>query len=282
VTLPILKQVPSPNYSERSPPTIDLVIIHDCEGSYYGSIAVFSQENGGRSVSAHLVLNDDGSECTQMVPFAKKAWHVCNLNSRSIGVEMAGFKAKGFSAAELNTDAEIVAWLLKKFNIPCQDAQGGARPGFTSHYACGAAGGGHTDPTTDPAVWAGYVARVQAAYAALGDGPLPPWGLSSHPPALAASAPPAVPAGWAPSGTVRKEAADVAGARPIGSLTWAQDQLNAIGTSPQLTIDGVYGPLTASAVAKFQAACGLPVDAILGSHTIAALEAIDTPPLHVV
>lgn len=182
--LPALKQTPSPNWSERIPNTIDLIVIHDCEGSYYGSIATFMMLRGQLSVSAHLVLNDDGSECTQMVPLLKKAWHAVNYNSRSIGVEMSGFVAKGFTPGELNADANIVAWLLKKFNIPCQDAHGGARPGFTSHYALGAAGGSHVDPTTNPVIWAGYVARVSAAYASLPD-PLPAWALDIAPPPLA-------------------------------------------------------------------------------------------------
>ena len=182
--LPPLKQTPSPNWSERVPATIDLVVVHDCEGSYLGSISTFMQQRGQKSVSAHLVLNDDGSECTQMVPLLKKAWHVVDFNSRSIGVEMSGFVAKGFTPGELSADAEIVAWLLKKFNIPCQDALGGKRPGFTSHYALGAAGGGHVDPTTNPVVWAGYVARVCAAYANLPD-PLPAWALDDAPPHLA-------------------------------------------------------------------------------------------------
>jgi len=203
--LPILKQTPSPNWSERIPNTIDLIIIHDCEGSYYGSIATFMMLRGALSVSAHLVLNDDGSECTQMVPLLKKAWHVCAFNSRSIGVEMSGFVAKGFTPGELNADANIVAWLLKKFNIPCQDALGGKRPGFTSHYALGVAGGGHVDPTRDPVVWAAYVSRVTAAYMTLPD-PLPVWALdetSSHVMKLTPAAP--APAGFVGTSDIRHD-----------------------------------------------------------------------------
>jgi len=179
--LPPLKQTPSPNWSERVPATIDLVVIHDCEGDYLGSISWFSQVKS--RVSAHLVLNDDGSECTQMVPLLKKAWHAVDFNSRSIGVEMSGFVAKGFTPGELNADANIVAWLLKRFDIPCQDAHGGARPGFTSHFALGARGGGHVDPTTNPVIWAGYVARVCAAYASLPDS-LPAWAFDNALPRL--------------------------------------------------------------------------------------------------
>ena len=38
------------------------------------------------------------AEATQMAPFGKKAWHACNVNPRSIGVEIAGYEKIGFSA----------------------------------------------------------------------------------------------------------------------------------------------------------------------------------------
>lgn len=204
-SLPPLRQIPSPNFSDRVPNVIDMIVIHDCEGSYAGSINVFLAQRGKQSVSAHLVLNDDGTECTQMVPFAKKAWHACNENSRSIGVEMSGFKAKGFTTAELAADASIVAWLLHKYQIPCQDALGGKRPGFTSHAALGANGGGHSDPTTDPAEWEGYVERVVAAYGAWASAPLPEWGLHGFAPPAPFVSPPPVPLGFLASGTVRSD-----------------------------------------------------------------------------
>ena len=195
--LPTLRQTPSPNWSERVPSIIDLVVCHDCEGDYNGSISWFAQSKS--QVSAHLVLNDDGTECVQMVPLLKKAWHAVSYNSRSIGVEMSGFSTKGFTPGELNADANIIAWLLKKFNIPCQDALGGKRPGFTSHYALGAAGGGHVDPTTNPVVWASYVARVMAAYANLPN-PLPAWALDEAPPRLMMlKAPEPMPDGFVPT-----------------------------------------------------------------------------------
>jgi hypothetical protein len=201
--LPPLKQTPSPNWSERVPATIDLVVIHSCEGNYPGSISWFAQPKS--QVSAHLVLNDDGSECTQMVPLRKKAWHVCSFNSRSIGVEMSGFSAKGFAPSELNADANIVAWLLKRFNIPCQDALGGKRPGFTSHYALGAAGGGHVDPTRDPTIWAAYASRVTAAYMSL-PSPLPAWALDDAPSHLMMlTAPMAMPEGFVATTDVRSD-----------------------------------------------------------------------------
>ena len=63
IILPKLKFVQSPNFSNRSVP-VDLIVVHDCEGSYAGSVSWFSQAQS--QVSAHYVLKEDGSEATQM------------------------------------------------------------------------------------------------------------------------------------------------------------------------------------------------------------------------
>lgn len=159
ITLPKLHFVPSPNFSKRSTP-VDLLVCHDMEGGYSGAISWFSQKKS--QVSAHFVLREDGVEAVQMVHLDDKAWHCKAFNSRSIGIEMAGFAAKGFADAEWIAAARVVAWLLKEYKLPVQWAKKGVGPGFTSHYDLGAAGGGHTDPTTDSAKWLRFVDLVQA------------------------------------------------------------------------------------------------------------------------
>jgi len=162
LALPPLHFVSSPNFSSRGGRKIDLVVIHDCEGGYAGAISWFSQK--ASDVSAHIVLREDGLEAVQMVDFANKAWHACAFNSRSIGVEMAGLSSKGFAAGEWQAEANIVAYLLHKFGIPCQWAKGGIGPGFCSHFDLGKDGGGHCDPTTDSALWTHFVGQVSSAY----------------------------------------------------------------------------------------------------------------------
>jgi hypothetical protein len=49
-----------------------------------------------------------------------------------------------------------------------------------------------------------------------------------------------------------------------------QQALNQLGTA-QLTVDGIYGPLTQQAVSAFQQANGLTVDGIVGAQTTQAL-----------
>lgn len=161
MSLPPLKWRSSPNFSARTA-RVDLVVLHDTEGSYAGAIDWFARPSS--KVSAHFVIKEDGSEATQMVDLADKAWHACAFNSRSVGIEMAGLASKGFGAAEWQAAANIVAFHLHHLQIPCKWARGGVGPGFCSHYDLGKAGGGHRDPTTDAAVWAHFVELVKAAY----------------------------------------------------------------------------------------------------------------------
>lgn len=194
LALPPLKHVASPNFSSRAGRAVSLIVLHDCEGSYAGSINWFSQARS--QVSAHLILREDGGEATQMVDFAEKAWHCVAFNGVSIGLEMAGFSAKGFEAPEWQTAANIVAYLLHKFNLPpTWSPMGSKGPGFCSHYDLGVAGGGHKDPTTDSALWTHFCGLVTAAYALT---PPATWDGSQ-------GTAPAAPAHFVPTPTVRKE-----------------------------------------------------------------------------
>ena len=259
LVLPKLFATPSPNYSSRGGRRITRIVVHDCEGSYAGSISWFMQARS--RVSAHYVLDVDGARATRMVAEANKAWHACDANPWSIGIEAAGYEAKGFGAPEWQALANIVAFLLRKYGLPCvwaKDTIGS--PGFCSHYDLGAFGGNHDDPTTDSAVWAAFVKRVQDAYAQ--DMPAS-WAPGDAAPAAAA------PAAFTPSGDARHD-------HEVGSLEWAQLELNALGipTTP-LIVDGIEGDATRAAVKAFQRARGIAVDGIVGPETIAALKALE-------
>lgn len=157
VVLPELKQVPSPNYSDRHGSPVNLIVLHDTEGGYEGSVSWF--KNPHSQVSAHVVVKEDGSEATQMVPYSKKAWHCAAFNSRSIGIELAGY-FNHESDKQLRVAARIVAFFLHKYKLPAH-AVGQSGAGYTRHRDLGAAGGGHHDPFDD-AVWKkfqGYVSE---------------------------------------------------------------------------------------------------------------------------
>lgn len=253
--LPTLSWVASPNYSSRAGQRVRLIVAHDCEGSKPGSVSWFAMARS--QVSAHIVLSEDGRQATQMVAWANKAWHACNFNPISEGIEMAGYSGKGFDAPEWDAAAAIVAFRLKANGLPPVWANGGAGEGFTSHYDLGAAGGGHNDPTTDSAVWAAFVKRVQDAYAQ----PMPDaW----EPAGIAA--PPAPPTDWTPHGGVRHDHAPP-------SLEWVQLELNALGFAPTpLIVDGLDGNSTRAAIEAFQRRAGISVDGVAGPQTVAAIQ----------
>ena len=248
--LPDMAWCASPNYSSRGGAKVRLIVIHDCEGSEAGSISWFAQARS--RVSAHAVLSADGKRLTRMVDWQNKAWHACNFNPVSDGIEMAGFEAKGFDAPEWQAMANVTAWRLRARGLLPVWAQGGEGEGVCSHRDLGAAGGGHTDPTTDSAVWARFMSMVQESYGAAHGDPVAP--------AITVQAPPA-PVGWTPHGTIRHD-------HDVGSFEWAQLELNALGFSrPLLQVDGMNGPMTERAVAAFQGAHGLYVDGVYGKNT---------------
>ena len=168
MSLPKILWKESPNCSDRTA-RVDLIVNHDTEGSYVGSVAWFAQSQS--KVSVHYVLKEDGSEVTQMVELADKAWACCAFNSRSVNIEMAGWANKGYDSAEWDALANINAFLLHHLQIPCKWARGGIGPGFCRHYDLGVAGGNHSDPTTDLATWQRFVSLVMQKYDA-GDFPL--------------------------------------------------------------------------------------------------------------
>ena len=173
VILPVLHWRESPNQSQRDHgTTVDLIVVHDTEGGYGGAVSWFA--NPHSEVSAHIVLKEDGSEATQMVPYSQKAWHAAAFNSRSIGLEMAGFAKQGYGKNEWAVAARIVAFLLHKHKLPARWARHGAGAGFCRHYDLGASGGGHRDPTTDDAVWGRFCHQVEDELAR--GGFRPSWG----------------------------------------------------------------------------------------------------------
>lgn len=260
LVLPPLSWISSPNYSSRGGQKVRLVVAHDCEGNYAGSVSWFAQARS--QVSAHIVLDADGSRATQMVAWANKAWHVVSFNPISEGIEAAGFAAKGLGDAEWQALANITAFRLKANGLPPVWAQGGDGAGFCEHGDLGRAGGGHYDITTNPSIWAAFVAMVQEAYLQ----PMPAsWGLNSPTAAV-----PTAPAGWVPNVDPRHDLAP-------GSMEWVQAALNRLGIPVSLlSVDGMEGIATKHAIVKFQLAHALRVDGVAGPLTVAALEAAST------
>jgi len=115
--------VASPNYwdGREAGVTVDQIIIHIMQGSFEGSISWF--KNSSSEVSAHYLVSRDG-EIIQMVKNTNRAWHAGNHNSRSIGIEHAGYDGADYHSDEYATEDEyqasamLVRWLTERYNIP--------------------------------------------------------------------------------------------------------------------------------------------------------------------
>lgn len=90
----MIKEAPSPNYSDRSSDRIDAIVIHDTGGhNVEGTLAWFASP--ASRVSAHYVIDRDG-QIYHCVDDADKAWHAGkstlhgeeNVNDFSIGIEL--------------------------------------------------------------------------------------------------------------------------------------------------------------------------------------------------
>jgi N-acetyl-anhydromuramyl-L-alanine amidase AmpD len=163
----------SPNFDQRagdSTGAIHMVIIHTCESNYASCWSWLV--NPVSQVSAHYVVNEDGSEISQLVLEQRRAWHIaalydCMLNRRhdcwlndvqsnhfTVGIEHAGFASQSsFPRAQLDASAALVCDMTRDRGIP-RDWQ---------HIV----GHGQLQPAnrTDPGPgwpWISYVHQVQA------------------------------------------------------------------------------------------------------------------------
>ena len=70
---------------------------------------------------------------------------------------MSGFASRGFRGPLLATAARICAYFCHHLQIPVRHARAGVGPGVASHHDLGAPGGGHHDPSDDPAFMEAFV-----------------------------------------------------------------------------------------------------------------------------
>lgn len=96
---------------------INSVVIHDTEGSLQSVLDLF--RNPTAYVSAHYVVAPDGT-VYQMVPLKHMPWHAGNwwYNMHSVGIEVVGFSAEGYTPQALHATAQLTKYLTGRFNIP--------------------------------------------------------------------------------------------------------------------------------------------------------------------
>ncbi|MCA9570043.1 MAG: N-acetylmuramoyl-L-alanine amidase, partial [Myxococcales bacterium] len=172
----------SPNHSSRGGVSPSYVVIHTCEGSYSSCWGWLKNPSSG--VSAHYVVNSDGSEIRQLVDEDRKAWHIgadyacsrnsdvdcfrngASMNTHSVGIEHAGHGSQtSWNSGLIGRSAELVCGITERHDIP-----------LDRYHVFGH---GQMQPwnRTDPGAawpWASYMAQAETACgAAPSPGPTP-------------------------------------------------------------------------------------------------------------
>ena len=270
LTLPKIFQRPSPNYS----PTLiqhNLLVLHIMEGNYEGSVNWLCQVS--TKASAHLCMDEDGKEVSQLVPLQYKAWAQCAFNSQGISLEIPGFTHEGVPEARWDMAAKIFGWLSLAYDIPAVWAKEGQGRGICQHHDLGAAGGGHVDCCeVGSPQWLDFVKRVGTYKINFANClTLPPFALHGLPNPHDIKWPPFGEPTPNHKGQDRSQndniAHDTSPGFPLGSVADLQWRLNKIGTSPKLTVDGFAGPKTREAVKNFQMTHGLFISGVINAQT---------------
>ncbi len=147
--------------SARGIKSVDRIVIHVTEGSFWGSVSWL--RNHRSHGSSHYVISR-GGDIVQLVSTSDVAWHAGNrwVNRHSIGIEHEGFSRRGgFTEAQYDASARLVAYLAARAGMPVDRRHviGHAEVRHPSGH-----GVGGVDHHTDPGRkwnWKRYMALVR-------------------------------------------------------------------------------------------------------------------------
>jgi hypothetical protein len=128
---------------------VDMIVIHDIEGSASSAIKTFQDPN--RHGSAHYVISYSGN-VWQMALENDIAWHAGNwdYNTRSIGIEHEGYAwTPGlYTTAEYIASAHLAASICSRWGVPMDRAHVIGHSQVPDPFHSGLYGGSdhHTDP----------------------------------------------------------------------------------------------------------------------------------------
>ena len=111
------------NYTSSSRTTtypINLIIMHDMEGTYASAISWFQDPSA--AACAHYLIRSSDGQVTQMVQEKDVAWHCGNwdYNTRSIGIEQEGYynDPTYYTSTLYSSAASLCQYLCNKYAIP--------------------------------------------------------------------------------------------------------------------------------------------------------------------
>ena len=141
--------------------SLDRVVVHVTEGSFWGSVSWL--RNPRAHASSHYVVSRKG-KIVQLVHLSDIAWHAGHwgTNEQSIGVEHEGFTygGLGFTSAQYHASARLTAWIARRSLLPID------RRHVIGHHEVpdGRGGRGGASNHTDPGPnwrWKHYLSLVR-------------------------------------------------------------------------------------------------------------------------
>ena len=104
----------SPSFIAFRTNKIDIIVLHTTEGT--GTSALNTFQNPVNGVSVHYLIMDDGL-VYRLVDERDTAWHCKGYNSRSIGIEFAGYHNRKLGRKQVQTSQILIRGLLKRYNL---------------------------------------------------------------------------------------------------------------------------------------------------------------------
>ena len=167
---PLARWVPADesNYRKGRKDDVSAIVIHITSGHPNALPVAQMWQQVSHKSSAHFVIGQDGT-VIQAIDTEDTAWHAHNANSSSVGIEHCAREPheSGFpqgdpglppSLALYQASAQLVAWLLKQYGLPCDrdHVKGHCEiDTITTHTGC-------PNSVWD---WDSYMALVSAAFA---------------------------------------------------------------------------------------------------------------------
>ena len=147
--------------AHRQVHSLDRVVVHVTEGSFWGSVSWL--RNPRAHASSHYVVSRKG-KIVQLVHLSDIAWHAGHwgTNEQSIGIEHEGFTygRSGFTSAQYHASARLTAWIARRSLLPID------RRHVIGHHEVpdGRGGRGGASHHTDPGPswkWKNYLGLVR-------------------------------------------------------------------------------------------------------------------------
>ncbi|WP_344105143.1 N-acetylmuramoyl-L-alanine amidase [Nocardiopsis rhodophaea] len=238
-----------------------IVVVHIMAGTLDGTDSWFRQSRA--RASSHFGTGKNGA-LYQWVDTSNKAWAQAGGNGYCISIENEGRVGDKLTDAQLDRNAQILAWAHEVYGIPLRRTNSTSGSGLGWHGMGGSAWGGHESCPGSRIV--GQLDEiVSRARKLAGNGDTP--GSSGGAPSTGSAPGFPLPHRWA-FGPRTGPNWQVSGFYSHRSdlRRWQQRMLDrgwyGIGAA-----DGLYGPRTARVARQFQAEKGLHTDSLIGKAT---------------